>query len=178
MSFTIIIISVVVFGLILMYNNLVRRRNDVDNAFGAVDAELKKRFDLIPNLTHLVKKYASHEKELLVNLTELRTAVLSNKRQDLDQEFTSTMKSVMVMLESYPTLKASENFIKLQGALGEVEMQISAARRTYNSMVTRYNSAIQVFPQNIIAIILGFKPQSIITITKEERENVKVSELI
>ncbi len=182
---TIIILSLLVItilGIIIMYNGLIRRRNEVDNAFGGMDTQLKKRYDLIPNLVSTVKQYAAHEKSTLEHITELRAQAtngrLSNDQKvALDNQITAGMKSLVVAVENYPDLKANENFMNLQRSLNEVESQISAARRTYNAVITDYNNGIQVFPKNIIAGMMNMQTKAVFVIPEVERQNVAVNEL-
>jgi LemA protein len=165
-----------------MYNGLIRRRNEVDNAFGGMDVQLKKRYDLIPNLVATVKQYAAHEKELLTQVTEMRAKATGGKlsadeQVALDNQISAGMKSIMVAVENYPELKASDNFINLQRTLNEVESQISAARRTYNAVITDYNNGIQTFPQSIIAGMMKMTRKEVFVIPETERQNVDVKNL-
>jgi len=181
------IIIIVAIGLVLliiigMYNSLIRARNEVDNAFGGMDVQLKKRYDLIPNIVASVKQYAIHEKETLTNLTELRTKAIggnlsSDEKVALDNQISAGMKSIMVAVENYPDLKASENFLNLQRTLNEVESQISAARRTYNAVVTDFNNAVQTFPKSIMAGMMHLQRKEVFVIPEAERENVNVNNL-
>ncbi len=181
----IIILSVIAFVFLVfigMYNNLIRKRNEVDNAFGGMDVQLKKRYDLIPNLVATVKQYASHEKELLTKVTEMRAKATSgnlsaDEKVALDNQISAGMKSIMVAVENYPDLKANENFMNLQRTLNEVESQISAARRTYNAVITDYNNAIQTFPSNIMAGMMSLKRKEVFVIPETERQNVDVKNL-
>lgn len=186
MSTTLIIILAIVAFLFLIiigiYNSLIRKRNEVDNAFGGMDVQLKKRYDLIPNLVATVKQYATHEKELLEKVTEMRgKAVSGNLNADqkvvLDNEISAGMRSIMVAVENYPDLKANQNFLELQHALNEVESQISAARRTYNAVITDFNNAIQVFPNSIIAGFMKLTRKEVFMINEAERQNVDVKTL-
>lgn len=182
---TIIIIgAAVLLGLIFvgMYNSLVRKRNEVDNAFGGMDVQLKKRYDLIPNLVATVQQYASHEKELLEKVTQLRAKATDrqmspDEKVEVDNQISSAMHGIMVAVENYPDLKASENFMNLQRTLNEVESQISAARRTYNAVITDFNNAIQVFPKSIIAGMMSLKRKEVFVIPETERQNVDVKNL-
>jgi LemA protein len=165
-----------------MYNGLIRRRNEVDNAFGGMDVQLKKRYDLIPNLVATVKQYATHEKDLLTKVTEMRAQATSGKLSNdekvaLDNQISAGMKSIMVAVEGYPDLKASDNFINLQRTLNEVESQISAARRTFNAVITLYNNGIQTFPRNIIAGMMNMERKEVFVIPETERQNVDVKSL-
>lgn len=182
---SIIIIAAAVLLILIvisMYNGLIKRNNEVDNAFGGMDVQLKKRYDLIPNLVSTVKQYASHEKELLTNITELRAKATkgnlsSEEKVNLDNEISAGMKNIMVAVEGYPDLKANENFMNLQRTLTEVESQISAARRTYNAVITDYNNGIQTFPRSIIAGMMNFKAKTVFVIPETERQNVNVKNL-
>jgi len=181
----IVVLAIAAFAIIVvvaMYNNLVRKRNEVDNAFGGMDVQLKKRYDLIPNLVATVKQYATHEKELLTQVTEMRAkatsgTLSSDERVALDNQISAGMKSIMVAVENYPDLKASENFVNLQRTLNEVESQISAARRTYNAVITDFNNAIQTFPSNIIAGMMKLQRKEVFVIPEAERQNVNVKNL-
>lgn len=180
----IIIVAAVLLVVIIvsMYNGLIRRRNEVDNAFGGMDVQLKKRYDLIPNLVETVKQYATHEKELLTKVTEMRAKATdgtlnADEKVALDNQISAGMKGIMVAVENYPDLKANENFINLQRTLNEIESQISAARRTYNAVITDYNNGIQSFPQNIIAGMMHMKTKEVFVIPEAERQNVNVKNL-
>ena len=162
---------------VLGYNNLVSARNSVENAFGSIDAMLKKRYDLIPNLVETVKAYMKHEKDTLTQITELRTKAVSgsistDEKIVLENQLSSMMRNVMVAVESYPELKSSEQFTMLQRSWNEAEEQISAARRSYNSAVTQYNNAVEKFPSNIIASMFNHKRKSVFEIPQAERENI------
>jgi len=179
---TIAIISIIVILILIIisiYNGIVRRKNQVDNAFGSVDAQLKKRYDLIPNLVETVKQYAKHEKSTLETITELRSNAINgklsqNEKAEIDNKISRSLNNLMVAVENYPDLKASDNFINLQQNLTEVESQISAARRFYNTAVTDYNNSIQTFPGSIFASILHYKPMVVFEIREQERQNVNV----
>ncbi len=175
-------VSSIVVPIIVLYNNLIRKRNEVDNAFGGMDVQLNKRYDLIPNLVATVKQYATHEKETLTNVTEMRAQAtkgnLSNdEKVELDNKISAGMRSIMVSVENYPDLKANETFMNLQRSLNEVEAQISAARRTYNAVITDFNNTIQIFPNNIIAGMMHLKPKKVFEITEEKRENIDIRNL-
>jgi len=175
-----IVVVLIVMIIISLYNRLIRRNNEVDNAFGGVDVQLKKRYDLIPNLVAAVKKYAAHEKDLLTNITALRSKAIdknlsNDEKVAIDNQISSAMKSIMVSVENYPDLKANENFMNLQRNLTEVESQITAARRTYNAVVTDYNNSIQTFPGNLMAGFLHYTRKAVFVIPEVERVNVNVS---
>ena len=165
-----------------MYNSLINKKNQVENAFGGMDAQLKKRYDLIPNLISTVQTYMKHEADTLTQITELRAKAVSGQasdeeKVDLDNMITSKLGGIMVAVENYPDLKASENFNQLQRSLNEVEEQISASRRAYNATVTSYNNSVEMFPTNIIAGMMNMKHKNVFEIPEVQRENVNVGDL-
>ena len=154
----------------------------MDNAFGGMDAQLKKRYDLIPNLISTVQTYMKHEADTLTQITELRAKAVSgeisdNEKVDLDNMITSKLGGIMVAVENYPDLKASENFNQLQRSLNEVEEQISASRRAYNATVTSYNNSVEMFPTNILAGMMKMQCKNVFEIPEAQRENVNVGDL-
>ena len=165
-----------------MYNSLINKKNQVENAFGGMDAQLKKRYDLIPNLISTVQTYMKHEADTLTQITELRAKAVSGQasdeeKVDLDNMITSKLGGIMVAVENYPDLKASENFNQLQRSLNEVEEQISASRRAYNATVTSYNNSVEMFPTNIIAGMMSMKHKNVFEIPEVQRKNVNVGDL-
>ena len=179
MSTTWIVLGIIALALILMYNSLIGKKNEVDNIFAGVDAVLKKRYDLIPNLVATVSKYMEHERGLLEKVTELRAQAtkpdISDERViELDRQISSALGSIMVAVENYPDLKANENVMHLQRTLHEIESQIAAARRAYNQAVTDYNNAIEMLPTNIMASFMHYKRKQLFEISDGERENVDV----
>ncbi len=182
MIYLIVFAALLLLIVVGLYNSLVRKKNDVENAFASIDAMLKKRYDLIPNLVETVKEYMKHEKSLLTELTELRAKAVSGEiaeddRVDLDNKIVKSMAGVMVAVENYPDLKANQNFLQLQGSWNEVEEQISAARRAFNAAVTNYNNGIETFPSNIMAGIMSYKRRRLFEIPEEERQNIDASDL-
>ncbi len=180
--FLLVIVLFIALIAIILYNGLIRKKNEVDNAFGGIDVQLKKRYDLIPNLVATVQQYATHEKELLQKVTELRAQALSDKLSNnekvvLDNQMSGALRNLMVSVENYPDLKANENFLNLQRNLNEVESQISAARRAYNAAVTSFNNGIETFPGNIMAGMMGLNRKQVFETPKTERENVIVKDL-
>jgi len=173
-------IGVFILLLIMMYNSLISRKNMVENMYGSIDALLKKRVDMIPNLISAVKEYMKYEKDLLTKITEIRAEILftkdEDKKIDLENRLSRYLRGLMVNVENYPQLRASENFMQLQNAIKDVEEQISAARRAYNQAVTDYNNAIEMFPTNILASIMGWKRKKVFEIPEFERKNINVSE--
>ncbi len=175
----IILLLIIIIG---MYNGLVRKRNGVEDTFGAIDAMLKQRYDLIPNLVATVKEYMKHEAGVLCDITELRTKAASgNLNSDekvlLENQMAKKMSGIMVAVENYPDLKANQNFLQLQSSWNETEEQISAARRAFNATVTMYNNSVQTFPSNIIAEIFGFKRKNVFEINESERKNISAKDL-
>lgn len=182
MSTFLIIIAVIALIAILMYNSLIGKKNQVDNIFAGVDAVLKKRFDLIPNLVASVAQYMEHEKSTLEKVTELRAQAMKPGISDdqkiaLDAKLTAALGSITVAMEAYPDLKANENVMHLQRSLNEAEEQISAARRAYNQAVTDLNNAIEMFPTNMIAGWMNLQRRAVFEITTTERQNVDVGAL-
>jgi len=182
MSTPFIILIVLAIILVLMYNSLVAKKNQVENIFASLDTQLKKRYDLIPNLVASVSKYMKHEKSLLEDITKLRSeankANISQKQKiDLDTKMTKALGSIMIAVENYPDLKANENVMHLQRSLNEVEEQIAAARRAYNQAVTDYNNALEMLPTNFMASAMGYKQKDVFVINENERKNVNISEL-
>ncbi len=176
-----VIVFLVVIVPILMYNGLIGKRNMVDNAFASIDTLLKKRYDLIPNLISAVKTYMQYESGTLTKITELRAKAVSatspDEKIEIDREMSGLMRSVMVAVENYPDLKASENFLQLQAALNNTEEQIAAARRAYNAAVLDFNNAVQMFPTNIMAGMMRLAVRKFFEINEQERQNVNVGDL-
>jgi len=172
------IIAVVVLSIIGLYNGLIRLKNKVKNAWAQIDVQLKKRFDLIPNLVDTVKGYAKHEKTVLKEITEARN--MMKKASDVkgkaaaENQLSGALKTLFAVSENYPDLKASQNFLQLQEELSGMESKIAYARQFYNDMVMRFNTKIQLFPNNIFAGILHFKEEQFFKTEGKERENVKV----
>lgn len=182
MSVLLIVLGVIALITILMYNSLIGKKNQVDNIFAGVDAVLKKRFDLIPNLVASVSQYMEHEKSTLEKVTELRAQAMkpgiSNEQKiALDAKLTSALGAINIAMEAYPDLKANENVMHLQRSLNEIEEQISAARRAYNQAVTDLNNAIEMFPTNLIAGWMNLQRRAVFEITVTERQNVDVNAL-
>jgi len=182
MWIAIILCAVPVFIIVILYNSLVSKKNQANNAFATIDVLLKKRYDLIPNIVSCVQNYMKHEKSVLTEITALRSQAVSGElsaddKIRLDKKISSMVSGIMVAVENYPELKASQNFLQLQAALNEIEEQISAARRAYNSAVTDLNNAIEMFPTNIVASMMNYKQRALFETAQAERENVNVSGL-
>ncbi|WP_420847467.1 LemA family protein [Methanolapillus millepedarum] len=163
----------------MMYNNLVKARNFVENAWAQIDVQLKRRSDLIPNLVETVKGYAGHEKQLLENVTVARSAVMKattpHEKAEASNMLSGTLKSLFAVAENYPQLKANENFRDLQNQLTETENKIAYTRQFYNDTVTKYNNTIQTIPTNIVAKIGGFEKKELFEAGEEEKVVPKVS---
>ena len=176
MSTTLIVIIVaivVVLFLISMYNNLVKLRNNRENAFANIDVQLKQRYDLIPQLVSTVKGYATHERELLERVTAARTAAMSatgtNDKIQAENALSSALAGLKVSVEAYPDLKANQNFLQLQAELSDIENKLAATRRFFNSATKELNNAVQTFPANLIAGMFGFRKEPMFEIPREER---------
>ena len=174
-----IIVAVIIFWIIGAYNGLVTLRQRVRNAWSQIDVQLQRRFDLIPNLVETVKGYTSHEEAVLTKVTELRTswakASTVHEKSELANELSNTLKTIMAVSENYPDLKANQNFSELQEELQNTENKISFSRQFYNDTVTMYNTKLEVFPDNIVASMFGFKAEPLFNVDSEEaRKNVKV----
>jgi LemA protein len=175
------IVAVVIFWLVAVYNGLIRLKNRTDEAWSDIDVQLKRRYDLIPNLIETVKGYATHEQETLRQVIEARNSAMNTTGSTADHAqaenmLSQSLKSIFALAENYPDLKANQNFAKLQDELSDTENKIQASRRFYNGNVRDFNTKIQVFPNNIIANSLGFTAREFFEITETgQRENVKVS---
>jgi len=176
----ILIVVLVLIGLFIVsnYNALIKAKNKVKDQFSQIDIQLKKRFDLIPNLVETVKGYTKHESETLEKIVNARN-IYSNAKTDEEKveasnELSKSLTHLFALAESYPELKANTNFIELQKDLKEVEDKISYARSFYNDAVRLYNNKVQTIPTNIIASLFGFKTESFFEAATEERQNVKV----
>ena len=168
----VIIIIVIILVVIIIYNRLIQKKNAIDNAYFSMDVMLRKRYDLIPQLVETVKGYMSHEKNVLLQLTELRQKVLAdnlntNEKVDLDNKINTTLQNVFASFENYPQLKASENFLNLQGAINETEEQLAASRRFYNAAVNDYHNGIEMFPSSLVASWMGLKHRTFFSIADE-----------
>lgn len=176
------ILGVVLVWAIALYNGLIKLKNRVDEAWSDIDVQLKRRYDLIPNLISTVKGYAAHESGTFQKVTEARTAAMAAQasgdakaQAEAENMLSSTLKSIFALAENYPDLKANENFLELQRELSDTEDKIQASRRFYNGNVRDFNTKIELFPNNIIAGILNFTKREFFEVGDEkERENVKV----
>jgi len=177
------VVVVLIFMVIGMYNSLITLKNRVDEAKSDIDVQLKRRYDLIPNLVETVKGYAAHESGTLEKVTAARTAAMNAQatgdakaQANAENALSSTLKSIFALSENYPDLKANQNFLELQRELTDTEDKIQASRRFYNGNVRDFNTKLQIFPTNVIANMLGFIAREYFEIEDAaQRENVKVS---
>ena len=175
----VLILVVVVIGyFVITYNGLVSMRNRIENAWAQIDVQLKRRYDLIPNLVETVKGYAAHERETLENVVKARNmAMTAQGPQDqaaAENMITGALKSVFALQEAYPDLKANENFLNLQEELTGTEGRIAYARQFYNDSVYRYNTKIQSVPSNVVANQFNFDEREYFEVDEASRENIEV----
>ncbi|MBL7022266.1 LemA family protein [Patescibacteria group bacterium] len=171
------ILVVLILWIIALYNGLIRLKNRVDEAWSDIDVQLKRRYDLIPNLIETVKGYAQHEKETLDSVIKARNSAMNAQgagKAEAENALSETLKSIFALSENYPDLKANQNFLQLQDELSDTENKIQAARRFYNTNVRDFNTKIQVFPNNIIAGKLKFTSRDFFEAEETEKENVQV----
>lgn len=175
----IIIVAVIIIAAIGIYNSLIRSRNRVDEAWSDIEVQLKRRYDLIPNLVETVKGYAKQESSVLENVTKARSMAmnagsLGEKLKD-ENMLSGALKSLFAVSESYPDLKSNQNFMQMQGDLRDTEDKIQASRRFYNGTVRDFNTKLQVFPTNIFASALGFKAREFFDIDEKGAEGQAVA---
>ena len=172
------IIVVIVLYVVVTYNSLIQLRNRVDDQFSQIDIQLKRRFDLIPNLVNTVKGYAKHESETLEAVIKARntytTAVTPEEKIEASNALTGTLNKLFALSEAYPELKANTNFLELQTELQDTEDKIAVTRQFYNDTVLTYNNKVEMVPSNIVASIFGFKKREFFKALEEEKQNVKV----
>ncbi len=177
-----ILVAIVLISAVMMYNRLVKLRNLAEEAWSGISVQLKRRFDLIPNLVETVKGYAGHEKSTLENVIKLRNAAMSAAPGDVAQQsqanaaLSQGIKGIFALAENYPDLKANQNFIELQNALQTVEDNLQNSRRYYNGCVRDLNTGCQTFPSVLIANAFGFEKRAFFELDNpEEAQNIKVS---
>ncbi|MFH1106525.1 MAG: LemA family protein [Candidatus Micrarchaeota archaeon] len=173
------VVVIVVLWLLFTYNGLVTLRNRIENAWSQIDVQLKLRYDLVPNLVETIKGYAKHEREVFENVTKARASMMGAKtvgeKAKADNMLTGALKTLFAVAEAYPTLRANENFLRLQEELSGIENKIAYSRRFYNDSVLEFNTSIQVMPGALVAGPLGFKAEEYFKTEGEgEREPVKV----
>jgi LemA protein len=173
-----IILIVIIVAAIALYNSLIKSRNRVDEAWSDIEVQLKRRYDLIPNLVETVKGYAKQESTVFENVTKARSAAMGagNMKEKLQDEnaLSGALKSLFAVAESYPELKSNQNFMQMQSDLTDTEDKIQASRRFYNGTVRDYNTKLQVFPTNVIAPALGFKAREFFDIDEKGPEGQAV----
>jgi len=173
-----IVLVVVIMWIIGTYNGLITLKNRVDEAWSDIDVQLKRRYDLIPNLLNTVKGYASHEKEVFEKVTQARTMAMNagtaEAKAGAENMLSGALKSLFAVAEAYPDLKANQNFLELQRELTDTEDKIQASRRFYNGNARDFNIKIEIFPSNIVAGMLHFTKRDFFEAGESERENVKV----
>lgn len=180
---TIIIVAVLII-LYILYVSLISKKNTVKEAFSSIDVQLKKRYDLIPNILFIANKFMEHERELLTNITKLRADASKmpadlNKAQEkieLDQKISSLMGQLMVSVENYPQLKSDQTMIQAMQTYSEQEEHIAAARRFYNAAVKDLNNAVEIFPSSLVAMIFNIKAMPFIEANETERQRIDASQ--
>ena len=178
LNVVLVIVVLLVIYVVLTYNKLVDLRNRVRDQWSQIDVQLKRRFDLIPNLVSTVKGYAKHESETLESVIEARnsytTATTPHEKMQANNMLSDTLSKLFALAENYPDLKANQNFLELQTELQETEDKIAMARQFYNDTVLTYNNKIEMFPSNIVASMFKFKMEEFFKAEEEARQNVKV----
>lgn len=171
-----VILVIIIFTVFTIYNSIISTRNTVEESFSAIDTILQQRYDLIPNLVEVVKQYASHEKETLEKVTQMRANLVNSSWQQSEARFenenmlTSSLKSIFALSENYPDLKASQNFISLQNDWSNIENSIQASRRAYNASVKDLKNKKEMFPSSIIAGFMNIKDY-VMYMAQEEAKN-------
>jgi len=170
-----IILAIFIIFILVKYNKLVKLRNEVKKSESGIDIYLNQRFDLIPNLVECVKGYTKHEKDVLENITKMRSEYMKNSKSiKKAEELNNSLNGILAIAENYPELKASEQFLNLQKNLEKIESQLQAARRIYNNDVTEYNTKIETIPTNLVAGMFSFKKADLFQIEEYKRENIDV----
>ena len=177
MWIAIAVVAVILLYFIAVYNGLVSRRNQVREAWSTIDTQLKRRYDLIPNLVESVRGAAKHERETLQSVTTARDAAMSANgptKADAENHLTETLKSLFAVAENYPTLRANENFLELQRELTDTETKIQATRQFYNNVVMGLNTQIEQFPSNIVARMFNITPEKMFEMDESEKKAPQV----
>ncbi len=171
------IIVILIIWIVSLYNGLVRLRNRRQNAFADIDVQLRQRHDLVPQLVETVKGYASHEKDLLLKVTEARTAAVAATTIDgkiaAEQQLSAALQGLKVQVEAYPDLKANQNFLQLQEELSDIENKLAASRRFFNGATTEYNNGVESFPGNLIARNFGFQKEVMFDLGTDTRKQME-----
>jgi len=173
-----VILIILVFLVISIYNSLVTLRQRTEESWSDIDVQLKRRYDLIPNLVETVKGYAKHEKEVFENVTKARAAMMGagsmKEKVEADTVLSGALKSLFAVAEAYPQLQANTNFQDLQRQLGDTEDKVAYSRQFYNSNVLDFNTKIQMFPTNLLAGMFNFKMFEFFQATEEEKKKIEV----
>lgn len=183
MYILIIALVLIVIIPVVLYNGLINKQNKLRNAESSIDVMFKKRHDLIPNLVETVKQYMTYESGTLTEITRLRQELVSNdklsgtERNELENKLSGQMNGLRVNMENYPDLKASANFLHLQRSLNEIEEQLSAARRSYNTSVLNYNNSLEMFPSNLMAKMMKLEAATFYDVPEIEKENPSIGNL-
>lgn len=168
----------IIVWVISVYNRLVRSKALVDEGWSGIDVQLKRRYDLIPNLVAVVKQYSVHEQQVLENVTKMRSVAMGaqtlEQKNEAEKGLTGALKTLFAVAENYPELKANENFMRLQNELSALEHEIQLARRYYNGAARNYNVVVHSFPANVIANWYAFGPVTYFQISQQESENPKI----
>lgn len=183
MSISTIIIIAIIIAIYMIYVSLIKKKNNVKEAFSGIDVQLKKRYDLIPNILFIANKFMEHERELLTNITKLRAEAAkipadmtkAQEKIDLDSKISSMMGQLMVSVENYPQLKSDQTMMQAMQTYNEQEEHIAAARRFYNAAVKELNNAVEIFPSSLVAMIFNIKAMPFIEATETERERIDAS---
>lgn len=177
-----VIVAICALWIAGIYNNLVKLRNNRENAFANIDVQLRQRYDLVPQLVATVKGYATHERELLEKVTAARSAAMSatdiNDKIAAETQFSSALAGLKVSVEAYPELKANQNFLQLQAELSDIENKLAATRRFFNSTTKELNTSIQSFPNNLLAGMFGFHNEPMFEIAQEERVTIEKAPVV
>jgi LemA protein len=178
LTIVLVVVAVILIYFIAAYNRFIVLKNRISNAWSQIDVQLKRRFDLIPNLIETVKGYAKHEKKVFTEVTAARTALMNAttlpEKAKANNQLSSTLKSLFAVAEDYPKLQANQNFMMLQEELSGTESKIAYARQAYNDSVLMYNNGTQVFPGSIVAGMFGFGQKEFFKTDETEKEPVKV----
>jgi len=174
------IVTLILLFSIVINNQIIAKKNRIDQAYSSIDVYLKKRFDLVPNLIAIVNKYVKHEKEILLGVTELRTKISEATQQNEKIEASNKLTSLManINVENYPEIKANQQFLELQFTILKIEEQLSASRRAYNAGVVDYNDKIQMFPAIIVAKFRNDKIAETLKTSVQEQKNININQLL
>lgn len=178
-TYILLILAIIAVLIVALYNGLIRLKNKAEESWSNIDTQLKRRYDLIPNLVETVKGYAAHESSTLENVVQARTSAMNAKsfkeKQDAENILSGALKSIFALSENYPDLKANQSFMDLQKNLTDTENQIQLSRNNYNNAVNELNTKIETFPGNLIANMFGFTKREFFQTSEEEKKAVKVS---